>query len=121
MGYTPKLNDKNSPYYYGVDSTYTPPSRKQKPAQRKAVPSPLLLDDPELQGYTNIGATVTPGKQQPRANTDGMTNNTSVTPVNGSFRTAVLQGKDGKRTPSSGNAGSGIGGRSETRTNPLNV
>lgn len=53
--------------------------------------------------------------------TSGMTNNTSVTPVNGSFRTAVEQGKDGKRASSSGNAGSGLGSRSETRVNELDV
>ena len=57
----------------------------------------------------------------PTENTGGMTNNTSVTPVNGSFRTAVEQGKDGKRTSGSGNAGSGVLGRSETRTNALQV
>lgn len=51
MGYTPNLNDKNSPYYYGVDSSYKPPSRKNTKTVRKAVASPLLKNDPELQGY----------------------------------------------------------------------
>ena len=51
MGYTPNLNDKNSEYYYGLDSTYKPPARKNTRTERKAVRSPLLKDDPELQGY----------------------------------------------------------------------
>ena len=44
-------------------------------------------------------------------------NRSGVEPVNGSFRTAVEQGPDGGRTPSSGNAGSGDGGNSGARTN----
>ena len=54
MGYTPNFDDKNSPYYYGIDSTYKPTSsrkKRQQPSRRTAVPSPLLADDPELEGY----------------------------------------------------------------------
>ena len=52
MGYTPNLNDRNSEYYYGVDSTYKPPTRKPQQQQRRsAAPSPLLVGDPELKGY----------------------------------------------------------------------
>jgi hypothetical protein len=51
MGYNPNLDDKNSPYYYGMDSTYKPASRKKTQQKRPAVASPLLANDPELQGY----------------------------------------------------------------------
>ena len=63
MGYTPNLNDRNSPYYYGVDSTYKPASRKPKPQRRAAVASPLLTNDPQLQGY-NLGSTSAPTTPQ---------------------------------------------------------
>ena len=51
MGYTPNLDDKNSPYYYGLDSTYKPAPPKAPKTKPRPVPSPLLADDPELQGY----------------------------------------------------------------------
>ena len=51
MGYTPNLDDRNSPYYYGLDSTYKPTPSKAPKTKPRHVPSPLLADDPELQGY----------------------------------------------------------------------
>ena len=35
MGYTPNLDDKSSPYYYGTDSTYKPQGRKPQQQQRQ--------------------------------------------------------------------------------------
>lgn len=65
---TPNLNDKSSPYYYGLDSTYKPPARK--PAQqRPAVRSPLLAGDPELVGYNLLSNT--PRTAQPPKSSSG--------------------------------------------------
>jgi len=51
MGYVSP--SKDSEYYYGVDSTYQVPSRRkpQEKKQRPRVASPLLVGDPELEGY----------------------------------------------------------------------
>ena len=75
MSYTPNLSDKNSPYYYGVDSTYKPAPRKPKPQKRPAVRSPLLADDPELQGYGDLSVPSVPGQSSaPRPGQGRMAN-----------------------------------------------
>ena len=62
MSYTPNLNDRNSEYYYGPDSTYKFAPSKPKPQKRPAVRSPLLIDDPELQGYGDLSVPRVPGQ-----------------------------------------------------------
>ena len=67
MGYTPNLNDPNSPYYYGTDSTYqVKPSKEKKKPARPVISSELLANDPELmtQSQFNVGRDVqfTPSK-----------------------------------------------------------
>ena len=108
-----------------------------KPSRRGAAPKGTQFSTGQRDMFTSLQAKpiATPargnvsgrGKRSstpastPTPETNGMTNNTSVTPVNGSFRTAVEQGKDGGRSSSSGNAGSGLSSRSETRVNALDV
>ena len=56
-------------------------------------------------GHTNKALDVKPAAPaKPAVDSNGASggNRTSVKPVNGSYRTAVEQGKDGKVTPSSG-------------------
>ena len=62
MSYTPNLNDKNSEYYYGLDSTYKPRPRKPQPQKPPAVRRPLLTDDPELQGYGDLSVPSVPNQ-----------------------------------------------------------
>ena len=129
MGYTPNLNDKNSPYYYGTDNTYQFKPSKPKPQPARpvieldfygvpTVVKPAATAQPPKNSSGNVGVVRMGGKEYDmsdpaqkaayeKAQKAELDRQRSRSPV------ADIRGGDGLKPDGSG--------RFSTRTNPNGV
>lgn len=116
MGYTPNLDDKSSPYYWGMGGTYQPSKPKPKPERARSpfVPSsPLLSNDPELAGY---GSTPGGNPERPSQPSGGK----PVASLPSDYKQTELEAGQAAEAHRPG-AGFTPAGRGEVRVNPNGV